>query len=507
MDMNVGGLLCTIAQRYPSRIAVIEGDGKKRSCNFRTLNRRVNQLSHGLKSIGLQKGEFVSILMHNCLEFVEVGNALSKIGAVNASLVYRLLPKELVLLVKRCQATTLVFGSEFSSIVEEIKPEIKSVKRFICIGEEVPSFADSYEGIINGQPDTEPDVEIFDDDPHFLNYTSGTTGLPKAVLLSHYNQISGIFATFVNPLELVSADVMSCAFPLYGRIGLAQMFACIMQGARQIIMDFEPVAYLKAVEDHKVTFLHLAPIMSYMIIEELKKNDYDLSSVRGLISVGAPITEPIYNGIRKYITPNVWDYAGTQETAGNYFAMPYMKEIDYATLGTPTLFTKVRVVDHSGVDVPPGETGELICKTSQAADDYYNDPERTKEEIVDGWFYVRDVGYQDENGWISLSGRNKDMIKSGGQQVMAPEVENALLQHSAVADCAVIGLPHEQWGEQVSAAVQLKEGQSVTEDDLISFCREHVAHFKAPKKIIFVSEIPRTATGKAQKFMLVNEYS
>ena len=192
LDMSVGNLLWTMSQRFPARVAIVEGAGKKRSCHFRELNERVNMLSHGLTQMGVEKGDFVSILMHNCIEFVEILNALAKTGAVDASLVYRLAPGEITLLVNNCDATTLIFGSEFISVIDQIKADLKTVKRYICVGEEVPSYATSYEEVIKGQPATEPEVEIYDDDPHYLNYTSGTTGLPKAVLLSHYTIIMSL---------------------------------------------------------------------------------------------------------------------------------------------------------------------------------------------------------------------------------------------------------------------------------------------------------------------------
>ena len=506
-NISMGNLLSTMAQRYPAKIAVIEGAGKRRRCRFKELNEKVNMLSHGLMQMGLKKGDFVSILLHNCLEFVEVYNALAKVGGVASPLVYRLAPHELTLLINNCDATTLIFGSEFTPIVDEIKQRLKSVKHYVCIGEGAPSWAIPYEDLSKGQAVTEPDVEICDDDPFYLNYTSGTTGLPKAVVLNHYNNVIAAVSTFNNPYDIVSQDVILCGFPLYGRIGMGMMSAAIIQGARQVIMDFEPKACLEAIEVERVTFLMFAPIMSYMMLQVLEKQDYDLTTIRGLSSVGAPITKPIYEGIVRKITPNVYDYSGTQETASNYVALPHMKRVNYATLGTPNLFTKVRIIDDQGNDVPPGQEGEIITKTAQGPLEYFKDPQRTKGEIKEGWFYVRDVGHFDEHGWIYLTGRTKDMIKTGGQQVMAPEVEEILMAHPAVADCAIVGVPDEVWGEAVTAIVVPKEGTSATEEELIKFCRDKMAHFKAPKMVKFITEIPRTPTGKVQKFVLVNQYS
>lgn len=506
-DMSMGNLLYMAAQRYPAKIAVIEGAGKRRRCRFKELNEKVNTLAHGLVQMGLKKGDFVSILLHNCLEFIEVYNALAKIGGVAAPLVYRLAPHELMLLINTCDATILVFGSEFAPVVNEIKPNLKTVKHYICVGEDVPSWAIPYEDLSRNQMAAEPNIEIYDDDPYYLNYTSGTTGLPKAVILSHYNNVAAVFSTMTNPYDITSWDVIYCGFPLYGRIGMGMMFASIMQGSRQITMDFEPRACLETIERERITFLMLAPIMSHTMLQVLEKQDYDLTTVRGLSSVGSPLTQPIYEGIVKKITPNVYDYSGTQETASNYVALPHMKRINYATLGTPNLFTKVRIIDDKGNDVPQGQIGEIITKTAQGPLEYFKDPQRTKQEIKEGWFYIRDVGYFDEHGWIYLTGRTKDMIKTGGQQVMAPEVEGVLMSHPGVADCAVVGLPDEVWGEVVTAVVTLKEGASATEEEIIRFCREKMAHFKAPKMVRFTNEIPRTPTGKVQKFVLIDQYS
>jgi len=271
LDMNIGNPLYTMSQRYPTRVAVIEGAGKGRRAHFKELNERANMCAHGLMKMGLKKGDFVSLLMHNSIEYVEILHGLAKAGAINASLVYRLAPQEMALLINNCDATTLIFGSEFTSIIDQIKGGLKTVKYYVCVGEGGPSYATPYEDMLKGQPVTEPDVEIYDDDPCFLNYTSGTTGMPKAVLLSHYNCVAGSLCTFANPWYLGPDDVMFCVFPLYGRIGMAQMFACMMVGCRQVIMDFEPKKALEAVERERVTLLHAAPVMSFMMIEEMKQ--------------------------------------------------------------------------------------------------------------------------------------------------------------------------------------------------------------------------------------------
>lgn len=503
--VTVGQFLRTTAVRFPAREAVVDADrGIRRT--YAELNRRANSLAHGLLDIGVKKGDFVAVLLHNCVEFVEVYFALAKIGAVVAPQVYRLSAGEIKELVNHCEARAFVFGQAFNALVASIRPELPTVRHYVGVGDELPPDTLAYEDLATGYSTAEPAVEVHQDDPQYLNYTSGTTGLPKAYLLTHYNNAVAVPFQF-DEYRVSPEDVVLTVFPMYGRVGFGWTMLSVLKGAKNVVLNFRPDRFLETVQRERVTIVNLVPTMAQMLLQYPELDRYDLSSLRGIVFAGSPLPLPVLEGTWARLCPNVYEYYGLQETAIITQLPPDVKRRKPASVGVPPVGVELRLVDDTGRDVPPGQTGEIVMRGPGATTGYYKQPDKTAEVIRNGWFHTGDLGRLDEEGYLYIAGRKKDMIVSGGQNVFAPEVEETLLAHPAVADCAVIGLPHELWGEAVTAVVVLKEGRSASPEELIAFCKERIAHFKAPKEVVFAGSIPRNPAGKIMKFLLVDQYS
>jgi acyl-CoA synthetase (AMP-forming)/AMP-acid ligase II len=503
--ITLGSYLTSSALRFGDREAVVDPDRGIRR-NYRELGLRARSVANALLERGIKKGDFVAFLAYNCAEFIEVYFALAKIGAIIAPQVYRLSAREIKELVHHCEAKAFIFAQEFGPIVDEIRSDLPTVGLYVGLGKELPAYATSYEAMATGYPSAEPPVAVTEEDPQYLNYTSGTTGLPKAYLLSHYNNSVALPFVF-EEFQVTADDTVLTVFPMYGRVGFAWTAMCVFKGARHVVLNFRPDRFLETVQKEKVTMVNLVPTMAQMLLQHPDLDRYDLSSLRGIVFAGAPLPQTVYESTRERLCPNVYEYYGLQETGIITSLGPVMKHRKPGSVGMVAPGVDMRLVDDEGRDVPPGEIGEVIIRSPGATTGYYRQPDKTAAVIRDGWFCTGDLGRLDEDSFLYVVGRKKDMIISGGQNIFAPEVEETILAHPAVADCAVIGLPHDLWGEGVTAVVTLREGAAASADEIIGFCKERIAHFKAPKAVHFASSIPRNPAGKAMKFMLADEYA
>jgi fatty-acyl-CoA synthase len=504
--MAVGRLLKNAAIRYRDKEALYcTATGRRFS--FLQLNERTNRLANGLKGLGLKKGDMVAFLITNRSEIVESFFAIGKAGLVGLPLNYRLIAKEIVQMMTLADAKILIFEDAFTKVAEYVRQQLPGVKTYIGIGKGIPEFAMDYEKFILHASPNEPNVEIREEDDYYMNLTSGTTGLPKSYMLTHYNN-AAVIIDMSTMYKVTEDDVVMIVFPMFGRVGYAWMGASIYNGAKLVIMNFEPKKTLELIQSEKVTISNWVAPMATFILSVPEFDKFDLSSLRGLVFAGAAFPTPLQEQVRKRVCSNVYEYYGLQETAIIVNASVKDKIKKPASIGKVSPWAEVRIVDSSGKDVPAGTVGELIAKALSGTSSYYKNEEKTKETFKNGWCYTGDLAQFDAEGYIYLSGRIKDMIVTGGQNVFSAEVENVLIAHPAVADCTVIGLPDEKWGEAVTAIIVRKSGIDVTENDILAFCKEEMAGFKVPKKIIwFEGQIPRTPTGKVTKFVLVEKYS
>jgi fatty-acyl-CoA synthase len=503
--LTMGNLLRVAAVRYGDREAVFcSATGRRFS--FRDVNERTNRLAHGLMGLGLTKGDVAGFLCTNRAEIVEIYFALAKSGIIGVPLNYRLAPAEMVELLAHCGAKALLFDPWFPEVAAGIRKELPGITHFVGIGRDLPEFARNYEELVRTSSPDEPDVEISEEDDQYLNLTSGTTGLPKAYLLTHYNNATGSVMASLH--DLTREDVILTAFPIFGRVGFAWCSIGLLAGARNVIHQFQPAQMLELIESEKVTISNWVPTMASFVLPLPEVDKHDLSSLRALVFAASPLTSALQDEVKRRLCPNIYEYYGLQETGILTSLGPEEKNRKPDSVGQVAFGAEVRIVDSAGKDVPLGEVGEILGRAPTATAAYYKDEEKTRQAFAGGWFHTGDLGRFDEEGFLYLSGRVKDMIISGGQNVFSVEVEDTLMSHPDVADCAVIGLPHDTWGEMVTAVVIRAPGAQVTEEGLIGYCKERMAGFKAPKRIVWTEEpLPRTPTGKVMKFVLVERYS
>ena len=504
-SFTAGNYVKVAAARYGDREAYYCTTTGRR-LTFRQFNERVNGLANGLLSLGVRKGDVTAFLTMNRIEIIETYGALGKIGSVGIPLNYRLSPLEIADLVSFCDAENIIFDPFFPDMIKDLRNKLPKVKRFIAMGDSIPDFAISYEELVVKSSKTEPDVEVSDEDPQYLNLTSGTTGLPKAYMLSQYNNCDAgpILAYAFN---MSPQDVIMTVFPMFGRVGYAWLATTLFTGARNVILQFDLNKIMSVIEQEKVTISNWVPTMASFILAMPDLDKYDLSSLRALVFAAAPFPVALQEQVKKRICPNLYEYYGLQETGILVSMGPEEKKRKPESVGTLYFGADVRIVDEKGKDVPVGQVGEVIGRGIAVTASYFKNEEKTKEAFKDGWFHTGDLGRFDEEGYLFLAGRKKDMIISGGQNVFAIEVEETYAKHPAILQCAVIGLPDETWGEMVAAVVVKFPGQEVTEQELIAFGRERIAHFKVPKKIFFADSLPMTPTGKVTKYVLVERFS
>jgi len=493
--MNIKQVLNSSAEKFSNKPAFIF---KEQEISFSDLKNNVFRLANALAKCGVQKSDKVAIYLPNCPEYAYSYLATFCLGAVGIPLDFMLKIDELSSCLQHSETKVLIAVSKEGVSMEQIKKEVPSLEKIIILGPPDPAFI-SYQEIFSQATAEVPEITIEDSDPALIMYTSGTTGKPKGILLN-YKHLEGSPAAMHHFVDLTDKDVKLSALPLSHIAGLIYIQNSILFGITLIIMDrFNPFEFLKNIQRYKVTCFHIVPAM-YMAILTLKQIEkFDLSSLRWVVVFGAPSSPEILERFNKYC-PNAqllngW---GMTETCPPNTVTPLgSKKI--SSVGKPAPNCEIKIVDDAGAEVPTGGVGEILIRGWIVMDCYYKDPETTAQMKRDGWLYTGDLGRFDEEGYLFIVGRKKEMIKVGGQIVYAPEVESAFHKHESVAEAAVIGVPDKLRGEAVKAYVVFKEGKSLSPDDLRFFAKEHLAHFKVPQHIEVKESLPKNRTGKIDK--------
>jgi len=505
--MVVGGIPATAARRFRDREAIYCVSTNRRF-TFRQLNERCNRLAHGLAGLGRNKPDVVAFLCSNRAELAEIYFALAKLGLIGIPLNYRLAPSEIVTLMQAMNAKALIYDTRFAQAANEVREKLPQVANFVAIGGDAPGWALDYEKLLAGASDQEPDIEVREHDPYYFNLTSGTTGLPKSYILTHLNNatVGQMFEAF----DLSRSDVLMTVFPAFGRVGYAWILAGVMFGARNVIMNFSPAEVLQTIESERVTIVNFVATMGAMLLAEPELKARDLSSLRGLVFAGSVFPATLREKVQAQLCPAIYEYYGMQETGALTISTPEDRKFRPESIGAPLAFADVYIERADGSVAAPGELGEIVGRSPSTITSYFNNPEKTQETFRGGYVHTGDLGMMDEEGFVFIKGRIKDMIVSGGQNVHAAEVEEILLGLDGVADCAVFGLPDELWGERVSVLIVRggASGAALTAEAVEAHCRSRLAGFKIPRTILFDKEpLPRTPTGKVQKFLLVERYA
>lgn len=498
--MKIGSLLSQNARKFPEFLA-IECEG--RSYTYRQFNEEVNRLAHGLLSLGVKKGDKLALMMKNSDHFVFTFFAAAKIGAIAVPVNFRLTASEVQYILQQSDTAYAVCDQEFERTISEAK-QGTIVRSVIVIGEpEITGFY-SYEKVLS-EDRYEPEIDVSEKDDLEILYTSGTTGRPKGALFDHSQIFKVGISVTINMGIQLHERILHLA-PLFHSAQLNLfLISGVALGATHIIhRDFHPVKTLQAIQEHKITHLFAVPAMYTFLLQVPNAADYDLSSVKRCGYGAAPMApELVKKSMQLFKTDQFYNLCGLTEAGpGGILLDPEGHKKHLGKGGKPIFMTETRVVNEEGKDVLPGVIGEFILRSPMVMKEYYKKPEETRSTIKNGWLYTGDLATIDEEGYITLVDRKKDMIISGGENVYSVEVESVLYEHPAILEAAIIGLPDEVWGEAVCAVIVLKDGAVIDEQELRSFCRQKLAGYKVPRRIFIEQQLPRNASGKILKYQL-----
>lgn len=488
------------ARNRPDKVALVYGD---KQFTYRDLNHRVNRLGNGLMSLGLEKGEKVIILLYNCNEAIEITYASSKIGTTYIPLNYKLVAKEIQYIVNHSDAKAFILGEEFIDTVESIRGDIPKVEHFIVVGDKVPEGMISYDGLMEQSTDEEPKVSVLQSDYPYILYTSGTTGDPKGCCRTHRAVISQLLHMAID-YGFGFNDRYLNVGPLYHGAPMLQTRTNLnVGGTVHIMRSFEPELTLKIIEREKITNTFWVPTMSYEILNVPGREGYDLSSLRVLISAGAPLPLETKRGLLGFLKGvEFYEYYGAIEIGTATLLTPEDQLRKPGSVGRPVIGFDVLLLDDMGNEVPVGEVGEIYCTGYAQMNEYYKMPDQMRSAFRGDFLTVGDLGRFDEDGFLYIVDRKKDMIVSGGVNIFPVEIEDVLHCNQKIKDVAVIGVPDDKWGEAVKAIVVPKEGEEITEAEVIGFCEDKIARYKKPKSVDFIEEMPRNPSGKILKRIL-----
>ncbi len=504
--MQVGHLLTRAAQRYPDRPAWLQGE---RVISFRDAEARVNRLANALRALGAQAGDRVGMLIGNCPQGLETILAPMKAGLAVVPMNVRLHPAEHAYMLDDAGATVLVYGGEFRDHLRTVRARLASVKHVIAVGPGDEGDLD-YESVLTAADPASPDRVIQPDDLAWLFYTSGTTGHPKGAMLSHRNLLTMVeqFLLDINPAA--PTDVLLHAAAITHGSGLA-IFHHVARGAASAFpatRSFDPPRIFEAIERYRVTTMFLVPTMIHMLTMAPERARYDLSSLHTIFYGGAPMyVEQLREAVRAF-GPIFVQIFGQGEAPMTCTTLPRTEHAAgddparlrrLASAGREVTGVRVRVVDEADRDVQPGQMGEIVVRSDLVMQGYWQKPEATAETLRGGWLHTGDIGCLDEDGYLYITDRKKDMIISGGSNIYPREVEEVICTHPAVSEVAVVGMPDPKWGESVKALIVLRPGAHATEAEIVEHCTRQLASYKKPHSVEFLPELPKNAYGKILK--------
>jgi len=530
IEKTIGDILDETASKYPNNDALVYVDRGLRY-SYRDFKKAVDDLAKGLIKLGIKKGDHISIWAYNVPEWVILQFASAKVGAVLVTVNTYYKAHELEYLLKQSDSTTIFLVGGFKDVnyvdtLYKVVPELKEsspgslkseklpfLKNVVFIGKERHPGMFSFDEIVDmGKEITDEELQKRQNSLHFndvinMQYTSGTTGFPKGVMLTHYNIVNNAYWVG-NYMGFTNKDRLCIPVPFFHCFGcVLSTLNCVVYGATMVPIEiFDPLKVLQAVEKEKCTALHGVPTMFIAELQHPDFDKFDLSSLRTGIMAGAPCPEEIMRQVMEKMHAKEITIAYGLTEASPVLTMtkrddPIEKRVE--TVGKALPHIDVKIVDpETGKDLPPETPGELIARGYGIMKGYYKMPDETSKAIRNGWLHTKDLAIMDKDGYFRILGRIDDMIIRGGENVYPREIEEFLYTNPKIKDVAIVGVPSAKYGEEVFAFIQLRNGETSTEEEIKEFCRDKISRFKIPKYIEFVDNFPMTASGKIQKFKL-----
>ncbi|CAN5318298.1 long-chain fatty acid--CoA ligase [soil metagenome] len=489
---------------YANRTAIIEGFGDERSVTYRELLRWRNQIANALLATGVQKGERVGLLMPNCLEFIPVQHGIWAAGAVLVQMPTRATADGFRSNLTQTDATTLVYHAKFEDAVAQIRDELPKLQTLIRVGTAATERVGAldFAEAVGAQPALHPNVDIDEHDEAYVLFTSGSTGEPKGVVNSHFTWSHYSVSAGLEIADIRFGEVFAHGAPLTHFSQIFVMPTFVRGGTNVMLAGLDVEGLLTNIDRHKITATAVVPTIIYLLLDHPHRADFDLSSLHTMVYAGSPIApERLREALDVFGPIFIQTYAGTEP---GYVACLRKNEhaadhpAHLASAGRPMFQVRVSIQDDEDNHLPVGEVGE-ICSRQLGQMLSYLDPQRNPETLRDGWVHTGDIGHLDEDGFLYIVDRKKDMVVSGGFNVFPRQVEDALAEHPAVAQSAVIGVPHEKWGEAVLAVVVTRDAGTVSEAELIAHVKAALGSVAAPKSVVFTETLPLNPAGKVDK--------
>jgi long-chain acyl-CoA synthetase len=504
--MNLGSLFSRHAKYRPAHLAVVF---EEQRLTWLIFNKQINRLANALINLGIRKGDKVATILPNCLELLEVYWAVAKIGAVVVPFSTLLLEQAMKTLLQDSDTVLLITNSEFVDKINAIKPDLPAISadRYLLTDWSNHIGYQGYHALKADSHEREPEaIAINPDDPFNIMYSSGTTGLPKGIV--HTHRIRAAYATsFAAAYRMTPESVTMHAGAIVFNGSFVDLMPTVFVGATYILLSqFEPVTYIETIEREKVTHIMVVPAQIIAMLNAPNFSHDALKSLEMILSLGAPLHREHKEKLNEKLPGRFYELYGLTEGF-----VTILDKFDYETkpdsVGAPPPFFEMKILDESGNEVPTGEVGEICGKGPILMPGYYKRPDLTVEAIKDGWLHSGDLGYVDEDGFLYLVDRKKDMIISGGVNVYPRDIEEIVVQHPAVQEAAVFGIPHEKWGETPLAAVVLQQADSVSADELRDWINQRVAaKFQRVHDVVVMDDFPRNVAGKTLKRVMREDY-
>jgi acyl-CoA synthetase (AMP-forming)/AMP-acid ligase II len=485
------------------KTAYVIGDER---VTYAELHRRSNRLANALSGLGVRRGDRVAVLSGNRVEYPIVYFAVLKLGAIVVPVNARFTADEVAFVVDHAEAETFVVAGEHVAFATGLAARLPRVRRWIALDAGALGGAPSLASIVEGVRDDDVAVEIDERDPHVMLYTSGTTGSPKGTLLSHRTYFLQATTSHL-VLGFSEDDVGLSMFPMFHMGGWALPLGFWHTGGTIVIMPkADPRAILEAIQRERVTYFYAVPTVYESVLAVPDFDRFDLSSLRQLGGGTAAMTCDQVERIRsRFRCERMVILYGSTEAGPVSVLRPPDVPRRPETVGRPYLDVDVRLVDDDGREVATGEVGEIAVRSEFNMLAYWRNPEETARTIRDGWVHTGDLGSFDDEGFLSIVGRKKEVIRSGGESIFPVEIERVLLEHPAILEAGVVGIPDERWGEAVVAAIVLRDGVRLTSDEVVAHVRAHLAGYKRPAHVCFLRELPRTAASRQVHKPLLRE--
>lgn len=512
--MNVGKLLTKSAYTFPCNLAIVHGS---KELTYGQFNSRVNRLANALYKLGVKQGDNVAVLQFNYPEMLESIFACFKAGCGAAPINFRLHAKEIAFIIGHSEAKAVILSSEFNKAILGIRDQIPKARHLITLSGAYGELLD-YEQLLSRESDKWDDAEVGPNDLAWLFYTSGTTGMAKGAMLTHRNLLAMTMSFYADVCpDFGPDDVILHAAPLSHGSGLYAL-PNIAKAAANIILEsksFDAEQVFKTIQNYRVTNMFGAATMIKMMTDSPAADQYDHSSLKALCYGGGPMmVEDLKKAIAKF-GPCMSQVYGQGESPMTITRLAQMDHIlsdspkqmkRLASAGVQRTDVEVKIFDPNDNELARGQMGEIVTRSDVVMKGYWRNAEITAKTLKNGWLHTGDIGYMDEDGYLFLMDRSKDMIISGGENIYPREIEEVIARHPAVREGVVIGVPDAKWGESIKAIVSLAEGKSVTEEELIAFCKDNIASYKKPKSVDFVDELPKSNYGKILKRELRAKY-